>query len=287
MNRSRLEALLHDVRRGKLAVAAAAEALARLPFEDLDFARVDHHRALRCGHPEVIFGLGKTPAQIAAIFTRLAARGSNVLATHVEPPAAKLVTRKFRAARFDPTSRTLVLRQCPPEPGPGLVGVVCAGTSDLPVAEEARITAELLGQRTQRFYDVGVAGLHRLLAELDALRSADVLVVVAGMEGALPSVVGGLVEAPVIAVPTSVGYGASFGGLAALLGMLNSCASGVSVVNINNGFGAGFQAALIARVRQRSPHPGSNHDSPDGSLRASARTEKLRRSAAGTRHARR
>jgi hypothetical protein len=302
LNRPRLEALLNDVRRGALSAAAAAERLARLPFEDLDFARVDHHRALRCGFPEVIFGLGKTPAQIAAIFARLAVHGGNVLATHVEPPAARLVARKFRAARYDPTSRTLVLRRAPAPPGGGLVGIVCAGTSDLPVAEEARITAELLGQRTQRFYDVGVAGLHRLLAELDALRAADVLVVVAGMEGALPSVVGGLVQVPVVAVPTSVGYGASFGGLAALLGMLNSCASGVSVVNINNGFGAGFQAALIARVRQRpaaAPPARAGAVRSDGAPSRSARAAqpggKRRRAApagasgrsTGSRHARR
>lgn len=251
-----LRNLLDAVAAGQLSPAAAVRKLETLPFESLEHATLDHHRALRCGFPEVIFGLGKTPAQFAAIFDRLAAKGGNVLATRVAPDAARLVKRRHRTAVHEPVARTLTLRQIPPESAEGdpFVAIVCAGTADLPVAEEARITCEIMDRRTETFYDVGVAGLHRLLSRLERLREAAVIVVVAGMEGALPSVVGGLVAAPVIAVPTSVGYGASFGGLAALLTMLNSCASGVSVVNIDNGFGAGYQAALIADpVRTRPP----------------------------------
>ncbi|MFO0838682.1 MAG: nickel pincer cofactor biosynthesis protein LarB [Phycisphaerae bacterium] len=243
-----LQALFEQVAAGKLAVAAAVKRLETLPFEDLEFARVDHHRALRCGFPEVIFGAGKTPRQIEQIFARLAAAGQNVLATRVRRRAAERVLASHPTAQFDRQARTLTLRQKPARLCSGFVGIVCAGTADLPVAEEARITAEMMDQQTRTFYDVGVAGLHRLLAQSAALRAANVLVVVAGMEGALPSVVGGLVPCPVIAVPTSVGYGASLGGIAALLSMLNSCASGVSVVNIDNGFGAGYQAALISRM---------------------------------------
>ncbi len=243
--------MLERLAAGTVSVSDAVEQLTMPAFEKLDFACLDHHRALRCGFPEVIFGQGKTSEQVDAIFERLAATGENVLATRVTPEASELVRRRFPDAEYHDQARTLTLRRRDQQPGPGFVAIVCAGTSDLPVAEEARITAEMMGQRTQKLYDVGVAGLHRLLAHSDDIRAASVLVVVAGMEGALPSVVGGLVQAPVIAVPTSIGYGASFGGLAALLGMLNTCAAGVSVVNIDNGFGAGYQAALINRVADR------------------------------------
>lgn len=222
--------------------------LASLPFENLEFARVDHHRALRCGFPEVIFGQGKSDEQVAEIFARLAAGGVNVLATRTSASAAARVRAALPAAEYDASSRTVVLRQREPVASSGFIGICAAGTADLPVAEEARRTAEIMDQRVETFYDVGVAGIHRLLAASQRLQAARVLVVVAGMEGALPSVVGGLVACPVIAVPTSVGYGASFGGLAALLAMLNSCAAGVSVVNIDNGFAAGYQAALINRL---------------------------------------
>lgn len=247
MNADRLRELLDAVAGGRLDVQRAVAQFRRLPFEDVGYARLDHHRPLRCGAAEVIFGRGKPVARIVELFERLAAAGENVLATRVGPRAAAAVVQRFPEAHYDRVSRTLTLRQRPPAPAHGYVAVVAAGTSDLPVAEEARVTAEILDQPTRAFYDVGVAGLHRLLACLEALRAADALVVVAGMEGALPSVVGGLVDAPIIAVPTSVGYGASFGGLAALLGMLNSCAAGVTVVNIDNGFGAGFAAAAIGR----------------------------------------
>lgn len=246
MDPNALRQLLDGVAGGRVSVSAALESLARLPFENLDFARIDHHRALRCGAPEVIFGQGKSARQVAQIFERLAACGANVLATRVGRKAAERVLARFPDAVHDATARTVTLRQSAAPTTQGYVGILAAGTSDLPVAEEARITVDMLNQRTRTFYDVGVAGLHRLLAVLPEVRAANALVVVAGMEGALPSVVGGLVDVPVIAVPTSVGYGASFGGLAALLGMLNTCSSGVSVVNIDNGFGAGFQAALIS-----------------------------------------
>jgi len=246
----KLRRLLDQLAGGEIDVPAVLRQLQTLPFEDLQFARVDHHRALRCGFPEVIFGEGKTTRQIEEIFARLADTENNVLATRIGPPAAARVQTRFPKVRYHRAARVLTLRQRSGPGSEGFVGIVCAGTSDLPVAEEARITAEIMDQRTRTFYDVGVAGLHRLLAESQALRAANVLVVVAGMEGALPSVVGGLVAAPVIAVPTSVGYGASFGGISALLAMLNSCSAGVSVVNIDNGFGAGYQAALINRLAE-------------------------------------
>lgn len=244
-----LRALLQRLTAGETDVDAVMARLETLPFESLDFACVDHHRSLRCGFPEVIFGQGKTPEQVEAIFTRLAASRINVLATRVTPEAAQRVVTRFPAAVHHELARVVCLRQTPyVETARNFVAIVCAGSSDLPVAEEARLTVEMMNQPTRKLYDVGVAGLHRLLARSDDLREASVLVVVAGMEGALPSVVGGLVKVPVIAVPTSVGYGASFHGLAALLGMLNTCAAGVSVVNIDNGFGAGYQAALINRL---------------------------------------
>ncbi len=248
MHPQRLRELLEDLVARRTDIETVMQRLRSLPFEDLGFARVDHHRALRCGFPEVIFGQGKSPRQFVEIFARVAAHGGNVLATRVRPQAAAAACARFPAARFDRVSRTLTLRQRPPGPTSGFVGIVCAGTGDLPVAEEARITVEIMDQPTRTFYDVGVAGLHRLLDHSQWLQQAHALVVVAGMEGALPSVVGGLVACPVIAVPTSIGYGASFGGLAALLAMLNSCAAGVSVVNIDNGFAAGYQAALINRL---------------------------------------
>src|SRR5215213_899944 len=230
--------LLQRVHRGDLppadAEAILADHLRTLPFEDLGFARVDHHRSLRQGFPEVILGLGKTPAEIASIAERIVARGQTLLVTRADPAAFAAVQALVPAATYHERARGL-----------GGVLVAAAGTSDLPVAEEAAVTAEVMGNTVDRLYDVGVAGLHRLLREHNRLRFARVIVVAAGMEGALPSVVAGLVQVPVIAVPTSIGYGASFGGLAALLAMLNSCANGVSVVNIDNGFGAGCIASLI------------------------------------------
>lgn len=247
MDPGRLRALLEEVAGGTLSPEEALARLRALPFEDLGFARVDHHRALRKGVPEVVFCRGKTPEQVAAVFSSIAGSGQTALATRAEPRHWEVVRQVCPEARYDEVSRTIVLRGPGREPLPGYVCVVAAGTADLPVAEEAAVTAETFGSRVERLYDVGVAGLHRLLADREMLEGAEALVVVAGMEGALPSVVGGLVEAPVVAVPTSVGYGASFGGLAALLGMLNSCVAGVLVVNIDNGFGGGYAANLIHR----------------------------------------
>jgi len=244
----RLQSLLSEVASGRLSVAEAQRDLSWLPVEDVDFARLDHHRTLRQGFPEVVFGEGKTPAQLAEIVARLAARGDGLLATRVSPEGAAAALARLPAeARYDAVGRTLHLPSAHPERpvARGTVLVVSAGTSDLPVAEEAAVTVEAFGSPVARLVDVGVAGIHRVLLERQQLQEAAVVIVVAGMEGALPSVVGGLVRAPVIAVPTSVGYGAAFGGLAALLGMLNSCAAGVTVVNIDNGFGAGCAAARI------------------------------------------
>jgi pyridinium-3,5-biscarboxylic acid mononucleotide synthase len=240
--------LFEQVRRGKLSPDDAVQRLRHLPFEDLGFAKIDHHRALRAGMPEVIFGEGKSPAQVAQIFSRLAKHAGNVLATRADEKQFAAVKRKVRGAEFRELGRAIVLQRDAHEYGKGTVAVVSAGTSDIPVAEEAVVTAEIMGNEVEHFYDVGVAGIHRLLAIREALTKARVVIVCAGMEGALPSVVGGLVGVPVIAVPTSVGYGASFKGLTALLGMLNSCASNVSVVNIDNGFGAGYVASLINRL---------------------------------------
>ena len=240
--------LLAEVERGALSAEAAAERLKSLPFEDLGHTRVDHHRSLRTGLPEVIYAAGKTPEQTGSIFASLAASGVDVLATRVDQEAANLVLAQHAKAVHNSLARTVALRQS--QDAPKLVGhiaVVCAGTSDLFVAEEAAVTAETFNAQVTRLYDVGVAGIHRLLAVRPQLAEADVVIVCAGMEGALPSVVGGLVGVPVIAVPTSVGYGASFGGVTALLGMLNSCSPNVTVVNIDNGFGAAYTAVLIAR----------------------------------------
>jgi NCAIR mutase (PurE)-related protein len=248
MDAASLKKLFEDVKRGKLSPDEAVERLRHLPFEDLGFANVDHHRALRAGMPEIIFGPGKTPAQIAAIFARLAEHGRNVLATRVSPEQVRAVKRKFRKAELHELARALTLTRDETVHGKGKIVVVSAGTSDIPVAEEAVVTAQIMGNEVQHVYDVGVAGIHRLLARRDVLTQARVIVVCAGMEGALPSVVGGMVGVPVIAVPTSVGYGASYQGIAALLGMLNSCASNVTVVNIDNGFGAGYVASIINRL---------------------------------------
>jgi NCAIR mutase (PurE)-related protein len=245
MDPLQIEALLNEVREGRLDVAHALERLRHLPFEDLGFAKLDHHRALRTGMPEVIFASGKTSAHVAAIFARMAKAGGNALATRASREAYDAVVAVEPRAEYHETARAITLMQTQPVPGKGMVGVVCAGTSDLPVAEEAAVTARLMGNTVELIADVGVAGIHRLLAQQHALTSARVLIVCAGMEGALPTVVGGLVNAPVIAVPTSIGYGASLGGIAALLGMLNTCSPNVSVVNIDNGFGAACIASLI------------------------------------------
>jgi NCAIR mutase (PurE)-related protein len=251
MNAQALRHLFEQVRKKRLSPDDAVERLRHLPFEDLGFAKLDHHRALRQGMPEVIFAEGKTPSQVADIFTRIAAHGGNVLATRAtEEQYAAVAAALARAEcrpEYRPLPRAIVLKRDRKKHGKGVIVVVSAGTSDIPVAEEAVVTAELMGNNVQHIYDVGVAGIHRLLAHREALAKARVIVVCAGMEGALPSVVGGLVGVPVIAVPTSVGYGAAFEGLAALLGMMNSCASNVSVVNIDNGFGAGYVASLINR----------------------------------------
>ena len=249
MNASDIETLLARVARGEMSTADAhhriLEALRASPFEDLGFARVDHHREVRQGFPEVILGLGKTPAQVAAIAAEIAGRGATVLVTRAGAEAFDAVRAALPRASYDAEARIIALVQREAPPGKGTIVVAAAGTSDLPVAQEAARTAELMGNPVERIYDVGVAGIHRLLGERTRLSAARVIIVVAGMEGALPSVVAGLVSVPVIAVPTSIGYGASFGGIAALLGMLNSCANGVSVVNIDNGFGAGAIASLI------------------------------------------
>jgi pyridinium-3,5-biscarboxylic acid mononucleotide synthase len=248
MSPDALRELLTQIRDGAVTPEEGVARLSDWPYEDVGFAKLDHQRPLRTGMPEVIYGAGKTDRQIIEIFDRMARRGGNVLATRVAESAAAGVVAAHPSAVHDSVSRTISLRQQERPALLGTIAVLCAGTSDLPVAEEARVTAELFGHHVARFYDVGVAGLHRLLAHLPALGEARVLIVCAGMEGALPSVVGGLVGVPVIAVPTSVGYGASFKGMAALLGMLNSCASNVSVVNIDNGFGAGYVASLINRL---------------------------------------
>ncbi|HLK86857.1 MAG TPA: nickel pincer cofactor biosynthesis protein LarB [Candidatus Binataceae bacterium] len=249
MTEDRLRRLLRQVAAGRLDPDAALVRLRHLPFEDLSFAKIDQHRALRRGVPEVIFGEGKTAAQIAAIGTRVAAAGVNLVITRLDEPKARAVRRTLRALVYHPEARLgVVARRRRPPNGHGAVMVISAGTSDLPVAEEAALCAELFGNAVERLYDVGVAGIHRLTANLERVGAASVLIVAAGMEGALPSVVAGLTDKPVIAVPTSVGYGTAFGGVAALLGMLNSCASGVTVVNIDNGFGAAFAATLINRV---------------------------------------
>jgi len=248
MDPASLEQLLREVQSGQLSIEAAQQRLLHLRFENLGFAHVDHHRQLRQGFPEVIFAAGKSLEHLTAILGSMVERASQILITRLDPGKAASLTEAFPSARYHPVSQVMTFGlEEAANRGRGLILVISAGTSDIPVAEEAYLTARIMGNRVEPIYDVGVAGLHRLLAYQSRFQEATVFIVVAGMEGALPSVVGGLVRRPVIAVPTSIGYGASFGGIAALLGMLNSCASGVSVVNIDNGFGAGYVAALINR----------------------------------------
>jgi NCAIR mutase (PurE)-related protein len=237
--------LLEKFRAGGVKRDDVLRAFQSAPIADIGFAQVDTHRALRKGFPEVIFGAGKTPQQVLGIATKLLEREQNVLTTRITAEHARAVKKKFKHAVHHELARCITVEKTPLPKRPGTIAVICAGTSDLPVAEEAAVTAEIMGNRVERIHDVGVAGLHRILSRLETIQKANALVVVAGMEGALPSVVAGLVNRPVIAVPTSIGYGASFGGLAALLGMLNSCGSGVTVVNIDNGFGAGYAASQI------------------------------------------
>jgi NCAIR mutase (PurE)-related protein len=254
MNPGDLHDLLGAVKDGRVTPEDAVERLRTLPYEDVGFATIDHHRALRRGAPEVVYGAGKTPEQVAAIVDRIAAAGHNVLVTRASAEARDAVRALGRPVEHHEAARCLTLAVRERDVLAGRVAVVSAGTSDQPVAEEAAVTASFFGAAVDRYYDIGVAGLHRLLGRAEEIRRARVVIVAAGMEGALPSVVGGLVEAPVIAVPTSVGYGASFQGLAALLAMLNSCASGVAVVNIDNGFGAGYLACSILRsIDRRDP----------------------------------
>jgi NCAIR mutase (PurE)-related protein len=249
MDIRKLEDLLKKVKSGKITLDEALAELKSLPFEDLGFTRIDHHRSLRKGFPEVIWGEGKTSGQILSIIKQLKRKGQNILITRLEEKKAKAIRKVFPKSQYYPISKVLTyLTHSVKSEGKGKILVITAGTTDIPVAEEALVTARFMGNRVEAIYDVGVAGIHRLLSERQRLEGARVLIVVAGMEGALPSVVGGLVDRPVIAVPTSVGYGTSFGGITALLAMLNSCASGVAVVNIDNGFGAGYMASLINRI---------------------------------------
>jgi NCAIR mutase (PurE)-related protein len=252
MTPSALLQLLSQVEQGDITPEAATSRLATLPFEDLGHSRVDHHRSLRTGLPEVIYAAGKTPQQVVDIFSSITADGVDVLTTRADQAAADAVLKLHPTAIYNVAARTIALRQSKSEQTVGHIAIVCAGTSDLPVAEEAAVTAEIFGTQVTRIYDVGVAGIHRLLAVRDTLLTANAVVVCAGMEGALASVVGGLVGVPVIAVPTSVGYGSSFGGTTALLGMLNTCSPNVTVVNIDNGFGAAYTAVLIARASTRN-----------------------------------
>jgi hypothetical protein len=249
MDIRKLEDLLKKVKLGKTTIDEAVVQLKSLPFEDLGFTRIDHHRSLRKGFPEVIWGEGKSSAQIVSIMKQLKKKGQNILITRVEEKKAKAIQKVFPKSQYYPRSKVLTYLTHPNKSeGKGTILVITAGTTDIPVAEEAAVTAQFMGNRVETLYDVGVAGIHRLLSERRRLEAARVLIVVAGMEGALPSVVGGLVDRPVLAVPTSVGYGTSFGGITALLAMLNSCASGVAVVNIDNGFGAGYTASLINQL---------------------------------------
>ncbi len=260
MNTEQLQKLLEGVKAGDINIDEAVEELRHLPFEDLGFAKIDHHRQIRCSYPEVIYCPGKTVEQIVEIFERLAQNGNNVLATRAEREVfdAIVATGRFGAARYEEAAKIIVLEQKSVERSAGSIVIVTGGTADMPVAMEAKVTAEAMGQRVELLCDVGVAGLHRLLEHIEVIQRANVIIVVAGMEGALGSVVGGLVACPVIAVPTSVGYGASFEGLAALLAMLNSCAAGVTVVNIDNGFGAAYAASLINRRTQKKVDKNGN-----------------------------
>ncbi len=248
MDQKRLMQILEDVASGALEVKMAAELLGRISYENIGYAHVDHHRSIRKGFPEVIFGQGKTPEQVCGIMERMCRQEKTVLVTRIGPDAARLVTDKLPEAEYHADARMVVWKKAEPgNMGRGTILVVSAGTSDIPVAREAFITAQAMGNTVESIYDVGVAGIHRLFGYADIIRDATVIVVVAGMEGALPSVVAGMTSCPVIAVPTSIGYGANLGGFTALLGMLNSCSSNVAVVNIDNGFGAGYMAACINR----------------------------------------
>lgn len=251
MKEKNLKALINKIKTGEIDVASALKKLKTLPYEDIGFAKVDNHRSLRQGVPEIIFGGGKTKEQIVHIMDVLVKGGNDAIVTRTNKDIFKHVRKKYKKATYNEHARMIVVKRSKRDKrNKGLILIICAGTSDIPVAEEAAVVAEIMGNKVKRLYDVGVAGVHRLLSNIDLIMSATVLIVVAGMEGALPSVVGGLVDKPVIAVPTSVGYGANFGGISALLGMLNSCALGVAVVNIDNGFGAGCVANLINRLHQ-------------------------------------
>lgn len=252
MNNQTLKALLEQVRTGALPVEQALGKLKDLPYADLGYAMVDHHRALRSGHPETIFSQGKTVAQIVGIARRLLEKNANIMATRADRPVYEALKSIGGPVEYHEAARIVVMHRQPITPTHTTILVMCAGTSDIPVAEEAAVTAEVMGNRVERLSDVGVAGIHRLLSKREKIDAASVLVVVAGMDGALPSVAAGLTDKPVIAVPTSIGYGASFGGLAALLTMLNSCANGVTVVNIDNGYGAGYAASLINHIADRA-----------------------------------
>jgi len=247
MNTAKLKELLERVRKGELEIKEAVEILKTLPYENLGYARVDHHRELRLGFPEVVFGKGKTPEELIGIIRSMKSKESNILITKLPPETGKILKREFSEGTYNKEAGAFYIVLHPAKPK-GKVLVVSAGTSDIPVAEEAAVTAEVMGTQVERLYDIGIAGIHRVFDNRDKFEDATVIIVVAGMEGALPSVIGGLFPKPVIAVPTSVGYGASFEGLSALLGMLNSCAPGVAVVNIDNGFGAGYIASLIVRA---------------------------------------
>jgi NCAIR mutase (PurE)-related protein len=257
---SEAKQLLAKFRAGKVSADEVVRAFQAAPIADLGFAQVDLHRALRKNFPEVIFGAGKTPAQVLAIASKLVEREQHVLVTRVGAEHARALKKKFRRAVFHEAARCMTIEGASRQKRPGMIAVLAAGTSDLPVAEEAAVTAEIMGNNVDRIYDVGVAGLHRLLRRLEEIQRANVVIAVAGMEGALPSVVAGLVARPVIAVPTSVGYGASFNGLTALLAMLNSCASGLTVVNIDNGFGAGYAASQINALASEREKPQMNAD---------------------------
>jgi NCAIR mutase (PurE)-related protein len=248
MNINETRELLESVKNGSLTIDKALEDLKDLPFKDLGYAKVDNHRELRVGYPEVIYCEGKTPEQIRGIVEIMLARGSDILGTRASEEAYKLVKEICPKAEYSKMARTITIKNKEPEITNTYISIVTAGTSDIPVAEEAAVTAEIFGNKVERIYDVGVAGIHRLFDKIDLIRGAKIIIVAAGMEGALASVIGGLVDKPVIAVPTSVGYGANFGGLSALLCMLNSCASGISVVNIDNGFGAGYLASMINKL---------------------------------------
>ncbi|MGI8467646.1 MAG: nickel pincer cofactor biosynthesis protein LarB [Pyrinomonadaceae bacterium] len=260
MNSQAIEKILLSHARGKISNAEATEAIKNLSYENIGYARVDHARGERQGFPEVIFGMGKTRDQITGIFEKLAARSPNILITRTDENVFGEIRSVCTEAEWHESAKLIRVRRDKTELGVGEIAVVTAGTSDIPVAEEAALTAETMGSRVNRIWDAGVAGIHRILSERSNLQSSRVVIVAAGMEGALPSVVGGLVKVPVIAVPTSIGYGASFGGIAALLGMLNSCASNVTVVNIDNGFGAGFVASLINRRWDNKETPLSKND---------------------------